>query len=506
MASGWMGALAALTFVPFALTATPAVTPQAQPADVGKWSVYGSRFGFSRDDQVPGHGALTVKPPAAPGEDWTAGAIMPVTDALPHGERFSGVFWARAARPISTTVTIQGEAPNYAIFASTVAELTPQWRQYVVTGIPQQDLRAGSQSLVVRLGKASADVTLGPLLFQRGTVDQKRIQSAFAHFKPAEIVEDVRVPSEPGVVLAGRLRLPGQHGKGPFPVVLLLAGSGPSGRGVFPLLEQRLLADGIATFDYDKRGVGDSTGTLIDTLEQVEQDAIAAVAYLRSRPEILTNRIAIAGLSQGAIVGPTLAATDRDVAAVVMMAGIAGSRQEVVFDQMAHQLAAAGIGKEASARMIAATRTFLDAKDANRPAAEVTAARQALADALAAGGLSPDEVKAGLANLDSPVAVSGYRLDASGTLAKVRAPVLALYAEKDDIVPTPTSLPAAKAALRNNPDATVIEIPNTNHGFQQFQGEIAGKPQWTGPVASAPGVADLICRWLDLRLHANKRR
>jgi len=506
MALSWTRAFAALALVPLAWTATPAATPQAQPADVGKWSVYGSRFGFSRDDQVPGRGALTVNARAVLGEDWTAGAIMPITDALSHGERFSGVFWARAARPISTTVTIQGEAPDYPIFASTIAELTPQWRQYVVTGIPQRDLAAGSQSLVVRLGKASTDVMLGPMLFQHGTIEEKRIESLFAHLKPAETVQDVRVPSEPGVVLAGRLRLPGRHGKGPFPVVLLLAGSGPSGRGVYPLLEQRLLADGIATFDYDKRGVGESTGTLIDTLEQVEQDATATVAYLRSRPEILTHRIAILGLSQGAIVSPAMGAADPEIAAVVMLAGVVSDRQALVFDQLAHELTAAGIGKEAVVRMVAATRRLLEAKDTNQPAATVAAARQALADVLTATGLTPDDAKAALANLDGPVALSAYRLDLPGTLAKVHAPVLALYAEKDDLVPTRTSLPAAKAALRDNPDATVIEIPDTNHGFQQFQGKSAGKPQWTGAVASAPGVADLICRWLDLRLHTNKRR
>jgi pimeloyl-ACP methyl ester carboxylesterase len=496
-------ARAALTL---ALIAAPAAARPAQPADVGTWNVYGSTTAFTRDDQVSGHGALTVRTPAKPGAEWDAGAIMAIPDSLAHGQPFTAFFWARAARPIATNVTLQGAAAPYPIIASKAVDLTPEWREYAVTATPQQDLPAGSQQLVVRLGKASTDVTLGPVLFAPGKVDQSQVRAAFAHFQPAQTVQDVHVPSDPGVILAGRLRLPGRHARGPVPVVLLIAGSGRSGRGVFPLLEQRLLAAGIATFDYDKRGVGESTGTYEDTLEQVERDARVVVAYLRTRPELAPRRIAIVGLSQGAVVAPALAAEDRDIAAIVMMAGIAGTRQQVVFDQIAHQLAAAGIGRDASARMIATIRALLEAKDQNRPAAEVAMARQAVADAFTAAGLQPEEVKAGLANLDSPIALSGYRLDASGTLAEIRAPVLALYAEKDDLVPTATMLPFAKAALRANPEAAVSEIPNTNHGFQLPGAVQDGKQEWTGAVASAPGVADMICRWLEVRLLGRKGR
>lgn len=488
-----------------ALAAFPAAAQPPQPADVGMWMVYGSTTSFARDDQVAGHGALTVKAPATSGEEWAAGAIMTIPDALPQGQPFNAFFWARAAQPIRTNVTLQAAAPDYPIVATATVDLTPEWRQYAVTAVPKKDLAGGSQQLVVRLGRAAADVTLGPVLFEPGAAGPKQVRAAFTRYQPAEIVQDVRFPSEPGVVLAGRLRLPGRRANGPVPVVLLLAGSGRSGRGVFPLLEQRLLADGIATFDYDKRGVGDSTGLLEDTLEQVSRDAKAAVAWLRARPELQPHRVAILGLSQGAIVSPAVASTDPDIAAVVMLAGVVAPRQALLFDQLAHELAVAGIPKDAGDKMLAATRALLEAKDTNQPAAVVASAREALARALAAGGLSADNRSAAIALLDGPVTLSAYRLDLIGALAKVRAPVLALYAEKDDLVPTATSIPFAKTALRANPDATVIEIPNTNHGFQLAGVDQAGKPEWTGGVASAPGVADLICHWLEQRLHARNR-
>jgi len=488
-----------------ALTLALVAADRPRLTDVGMWSVYGSAAAFSRDDHVAGHGALTVKRPTTPGDEWAAGAIMPIPEALPHDRTFNAIFWARAPRPIRTTVTIQAEAPDYPILVSTTVDLTPRWQQYVITGVPKKDLAPGSQQLVVRLGKADADVALGPVLFQPGTIDQKQVRIAFARFQPAEIVQDVRVPSESGVILAGRLRLPGRHGKGPVPVVLLLPGAGRSGRGVFPLLEQRVLTDGIATFDYDKRGVGESTGVLEDTLEQVERDAANVVTWLRARPEILPRRVAIVGLSQGAIVAPALASADPDIAAVVMLAGVVAPREELVFDQMAHQLTAVGFKKEAADGAVAATRALLEAKDANRPIATIIAARQVLTDALSAGGLPAADIKAAVANIDSPVALSAYRLDLVGRLAQIRAPVLALYAEKDELVDTAASLPFAKRALRANPDATVMVIPETNHGFQLPRKDSAGKLEWTGAVASAPGVADLICRWLDVRLRGRKR-
>jgi hypothetical protein len=144
----------ARTALTLALIAAPAAARPAQPADVGTWNVYGSTTAFTRDDQVSGHGALTVRAPAKPGAEWDAGAIMAIPDSLPHGQPFTAFFWARAARPIATNVTLQGAAAPYPIIASKAVDLTPEWREYAVTATPQQDLPAGSQQLVVRLGKA----------------------------------------------------------------------------------------------------------------------------------------------------------------------------------------------------------------------------------------------------------------------------------------------------------------------------------------------------------------
>ncbi|GLW25149.1 alpha/beta fold hydrolase [Microbispora triticiradicis] len=115
----------------------------------------------------------------------------------------------------------------------------------------------------------------------------------------------------------GTLTLP--EGDGPFPAALLLPGSGPVDRDSdhrrLPLkvtreLAEALAAAGIATYRYDKRGVGASTGEFLATgfLEGMT-DAAAALAALRSRPEIDPSRVAVAGHSEGALIAANLAAT-----------------------------------------------------------------------------------------------------------------------------------------------------------------------------------------------------
>src|SRR6185436_5275475 len=68
-----------------------------------------------------------------------------------------------------------------------------------------------------------------------------------------------------GITLAGTLTLP--NGRGPFPAVVLMSGSGPQdrdeallGHKPFLILADQLTRAGIAVLRYDDRGVGKSTG------------------------------------------------------------------------------------------------------------------------------------------------------------------------------------------------------------------------------------------------------
>src|SRR6185295_11141328 len=91
----------------------------------------------------------------------------------------------------------------------------------------------------------------------------------------------------------------------------------------------------------DDRGVGKSTGaaTLRDaTMLDFADDTRAQVAWLRTRPEIDPDRIALVGHSEGGIIGPLVASTDPRIATIVLLAGPGKTGEQVLLEQIANSL------------------------------------------------------------------------------------------------------------------------------------------------------------------------
>ena len=69
-----------------------------------------------------------------------------------------------------------------------------------------------------------------------------------------------------------------------------------------------LIRHGIAVLGYDKRGVGESTGDWnIATFEDLAGDAVAAVAYVKTRRDIDASQIGLLGWSQAGWIMPLAA-------------------------------------------------------------------------------------------------------------------------------------------------------------------------------------------------------
>lgn len=323
--------------------------------------------------------------------------------------------------------------------------------------------------------------------------------SDVAETGPRIATEEVRIPSEPGVVLAGALHKP--RSPGPHPVVLFLAGSGANPRGAFDLLIDGLVDQGIAVFDYDKRGTGGSGGVFVDDFALIERDAAAAVAYLRSRADIDRKRIAIGGVSQGAAASLAVAGRDPAISALVMLAGPVGKPEGLFLAQMRTKLHSAGMREEAIAGLLAATKRFMDVRTGDAKQDGVAALREELAGAFMAGGLTRVQAEGAIGALEAPSGLSIYKLNPYQTLTRLRAPVLALYASRDTVIGT-NELPVAKEALARNPDATVIEIAGINHWFQRSE---TGEAQAGRPL-SEPKAIDLIETWLTARLRTADKK
>ncbi|WP_077302860.1 alpha/beta hydrolase family protein [Virgibacillus pantothenticus] len=148
--------------------------------------------------------------------------------------------------------------------------------------------------------------------------------------------------------LSAEVKLP--EGKGPYPVLLIIPGSGQTDRdgntvgmagknNSLKLLADGLAEQGIATIRYDKRGVKKNSQAITKEedmrLEQFVDDAVAFIDKLKTDDRFST--IGIIGHSQGSLVG-MLAAQEQDIDAYISLAGLGRSIDQGLYDQLREQL------------------------------------------------------------------------------------------------------------------------------------------------------------------------
>jgi pimeloyl-ACP methyl ester carboxylesterase len=273
--------------------------------------------------------------------------------------------------------------------------------------------------------------------------------------------------------LAGSLTMP--QGAGPFPAVVLVSGTGHNTRDeivwdhkVFVVLADALSRKGFAVLRYDKRGVGGSTGDFdTATTADFASDADAAIIWLRSQPSIDANHVGILGHSEGGIIAPMVAASDKNVAFVIMIAGPALRGDKLFTLQSAMTAKAYGAPDDYIAR-----RRVFDQKlyDAILAAPSAVAARK-VADGIVAEGVQQklvDQNEAeSLASGDTTVWYRSFlAYDPAPALTRLDVPVLAIYGSLDTQVPAIDNSLVAIAALKDNPRALVAVLPGKNHLLQ----------------------------------------
>ena len=95
-------------------------------------------------------------------------------------------------------------------------------------------------------------------------------------------------------------------GAGPFPGVVIGHGSGPVGTEDGAFYVPSLVARGFAVLRYDKRGVGQSTGTYrgvstansVAQVDELANDMVAAATFLARRPNVEGHHVGLMGTSQ----------------------------------------------------------------------------------------------------------------------------------------------------------------------------------------------------------------
>ncbi|THD61497.1 alpha/beta fold hydrolase [Phenylobacterium sp.] len=270
------------------------------------------------------------------------------------------------------------------------------------------------------------------------------------------------------VRLAGTLTLP--QGKGPFPVAVLISGSGPNtrnepvlGHQIFLVLADHLTRNGIAVLRYDKRGVGESTGDYSKaTTQDFADDAEAAVRYLAARPDIDKRHIGLIGHSEGGLIVPIVAARDPAVSFIVMMAGPGVNGTDVYVEQARRIFQAMGATPEAVAKAATQRMAMIRIIQTTKDSAEVSAK----VAALFGPNIAPSLIKTAVDTYNTDWFREFFAYDPQPALRKVHCPVLALNGDKDVQVSSAQNLPAIRAALAANRDVEIDEIPGLNHLFQ----------------------------------------
>jgi len=341
-----------------------------------------------------------------------------------------------------------------------------------------------------------------PLTFKR--VDKveevKRPQTPKAPF-PYDAI-DVTYQNKLGK-LAGTLTVP--RGAGPFPVAILITGSGPQNRDEelfghkpFWVIADYLSRRGIAVLRLDDRGVGGSAGkSSQETLDDMVTDVLSGVDFLKARKEIDGREIGLIGHSEGGIVAPLAASKSGDVAFVVMLAGTGVTGEQVMYKQAELINKSAGTPEAAIAYNRALQEAIFNAVRGS--ADEATALETFRAAWKKEHGSDPgsaleNEVK----KMMSPEMRSFTFFDPAEALGKVKCPVLALNGSRDIQVPPSQNLPAIKAALQagGNKDFQTVEIPGLNHLFQNCQKCTVGEYGTLEETFSAEAL-DMMGNWIS---------
>jgi uncharacterized protein len=372
-----------------------------------------------------------------------------------------------------------------------------------VAGVYEGTLNGAKSAITGKWSQTGADNL--PLDFKRSdqTLELRRPQTPARPFSYVE--EEVTFSGGgEGIVLAGTLTLP--KGDGPFPAVLLVAGSGPQDRDEslanhrpFLLIADALTRQGIAVLRYDKRGVGKSTGNSdTATTMDLAADARAALAFLKSRKEMDGSRIGLLGHSEGAIIAPYLARHSKEVKWLVLLAAPATTGEQTLLNQSELIGRAGGLSDEQLEASLgfdkAAYALVRKEKDPNALAQKLVAlVKETGLDA----ALPPAALETQLRMLASPWFRFFLDYDPLPNLKAVNCPVLALYGQKDLQVAPKANLPLLQKALHDSANAQVEarELPELNHLFQHAY---TGTPAEYAAIEEtfSPDALTLIVDWV----------
>ena len=259
--------------------------------------------------------------------------------------------------------------------------------------------------------------------------------------------QDVVLEME-NINIHGSLRVP--DGDGKHPVVLIIAGSGPTDRNAnnmmglktnaYKMISDTLAAHGIASLRYDKRGIAESTYEGFSesdlTFDDYVNDAAEWLKMLKAEERF--DEVFILGHSEGSLIG-TIVASKYDIAGLISAAGTAQKADSILLEQLSKQ----GV-------------SYLDkAKE--------------IFDSLNAGktvDIQDPNLQMIFRNSVQPYMISWIKYDPVAVMSEVDCPVLVIHGEKDIQI----NYKEAQKLADTNPEAEAVVLEEMDHVLKNLSG------------------------------------
>lgn len=294
-------------------------------------------------------------------------------------------------------------------------------------------------------------------------------------------IENISFPSlDKSITLSGTLTLPDDLKK--HPAVVLIAGSGPANRDEeifghkpFAVIADYLTRQGLAVLRYDKRGIGESTGSLRKaTTLNLAEDVEASIQFLRNHPNIQSNNIGLIGHSEGGIIAPMVASRDQAISFIVLLAAPGMTGKQILKKQNEESIQRSPITNDQKTKALNVAVQYLDYLAQTSSEGTSTEALHNTLDSIISINLAEDifpqvSREEMIKSTNNNWIIYFLNLDPSEYLKKVHCPILALNGTKDIQVEANSNLERIESSVKNKELLTVKKYLNLNHLFQKAE-------------------------------------
>lgn len=381
------------------------------------------------------------------------------------------------ALPASTLKQVwDGLVRQHGPFRKTIRTRSEKLRQYAIIFVTCQFERAALDAKVVfNSSNQISGLFFLPLAAYRRP----------AYVDPSSFQEHERTIGNGLLSLPGTLSLP--KGKGPFPAIVLVHGSGPNDRDEtigpnkpFLDLAQGLASRGIAALRYEKRTkqhpvLAILSASRFTVKEETVDDALDAVTLLEKTDTIDRHRIFVLGHSLGGTLIPRIGKAGKTIAGFVILAGATRPVEDLILEQTRYLISLDPAAARQQQRQLEKLQQQVAAVKALDPTA-TPPATQFLLGAPATYWLD----------------LRGY--DPASQAKALPQPILVLQGERDYQV-TMKDFANWKTALASRKDVAFRSYPALNHLFVEGAGKSTPE-EYAQPGNVAAVVIEDVASWI----------